>query len=146
LKTQIAEIFGIDKLEKQNPQKAQDALDSWDRIINDDNAETQKRVFLHALGAHRLNETIQHDLIEKLELIIQLTKDNKPIPKSLYEFYYNTPETPKPAINEVMKKEYWNFDKQKESVKTYGGTDVIKADSFRWSQKDSYGSNQDNLI
>jgi hypothetical protein len=147
VKTEIAELFGIDKLEKQNPAKAQDALDAWDKIMNENDAETQKRVFLHALGAHRLNESTQLDLIDKLETIVELAKNDKPIPKSLHEFYYGTPETVEVINEKVKAADYkWSKDVGKSNSNVAFMTEkqeVIKKDYFTWGQSGSYGSTQD---
>jgi hypothetical protein len=148
LKHELAELFGIEKLENENPKRAQAALDSWDKIINDDDTEIQKRVFLNALGVHKLNESTQLDMIEKLEIIVECARKDKPIPKSLFEFYYDIPE-PAAVINEKVKAD--NFKWKKDVSKSQSNiafmaekVEPIKKDLFHWGQSSSYGSTQDN--
>jgi hypothetical protein len=148
VKHELVKLFGIEKLENENPKRAQAALDSWEMILNDDNAEIQKRVFLNALGVHRLNESTQLDMIEKLEIVVDLASKDKPIPKSLFEFYYSTPE-PAAVLNETIKTADFKWSKDVSKSQSNVAfmsekTEKISKDLFHWGSTDSYGSTQDN--
>jgi hypothetical protein len=149
MKDNIAELFNITALENENPKRAQAAIKSWDMIMENDNAEIQKRVFLNALGVHKLDEKIQIDMIDKLELVVECALKEKPIPKSLHEFYYGATE-PAPVLNETVKAD--NFKWSKDIGKSQSNVafmsekvEPIKKDLFHWGQSSSYGSQQDNL-
>ena len=58
LRQEIMSLFGIDRLQISDPDKAGQAITAWDKILNDDNAENNKRVFMAALSVQKLNENL----------------------------------------------------------------------------------------
>ncbi len=140
MKQQLIELFGIDKLSKSTQKKAIDAYDKLLLETGHPDDSLQMRVFIAALGGHKLDEDIQTDLIEKSCMIVEMERHNMPIPASMFKWDSNA-ETPR-ALNEQIRKDCYRWGKN-ESVRTDGGTEKIKASDYRWSQDDSIGSVQE---
>jgi hypothetical protein len=140
LKTKLIELFGIDKQSKTSADKAIAAFDKLLTETGDPNESLQMRVFVHALGGHKLNEETQTELIERSCMIVEMVRHDMPIPASLFKWNSDS-ETPR-MVNEEIKKDCYRWGKN-ESVKTNTGTDKIKVSDYRWSQDDSLGSVQE---
>ena len=142
LKQQLIELFGIHKLSKQSKTSADKAIVAFDKLLtetSDPYESLQMRVFIAALGGHKLNEEIQTELIEKACLIVELERHDMPIPASMFKWNSDT-ETPR-ALNEQINKDVYRWGKN-ESVQTDGGIEKIKASDYQWEQQNAYGTTQ----
>jgi hypothetical protein len=142
LKKELKELFGIDKQSKTSADKAITAFDKLLTETGDPNESLQMRVFIHALGGHKLNEEIQTELIERSCMIVEMVRHDTPIPASLFKWDSNS-ETPR-ALNEQISKDTYRWGR-KESVRTNTDADKIKVSDYRWSQDDSLGSVQEGV-
>jgi len=143
LKQQLIELFGIDKLSKATQIKAVNAYDKLLTETGHPDDSLQMRVFIAALGGHKLNEEIQRDLIEKSCMIVEMDRHEMPIPASMFK-WDSTAETPR-ALNEQIRKDCYRWGR-KETVKIDSdNSDKIKASDYRWSQDDSIGSVQEGV-
>ena len=145
LKQQLIELFGIDKLSKQSKTSADKAITAYDKLLtetSDPYDSLQMRVFIAALGGHKLNEEIQTELIEKARLIVEMERHDMPIPAAMFKWNSDT-ETPQ-ALTEQISKEVYRWGNI-ESVQTDGHADKIKVSDYRWSQDDSIGSLQEGV-
>ena len=138
LKQALIELFGIDKLSKATQTKAINAYDKLLTETGNPYDSIQMRVFIAALGGHKLNEDVQTDLIEKSCMIVELERHDMPIPASMFK-WDSTAETPR-ALNEQIRKDCYRWGKN-ESVRTAGGTDKIKVSDYQWEQN-AYGTTQ----
>ena len=138
MKQSLIELMGIDKLSKSIQEKATTAFDKMLLEQGHPDDSLKMLVFIHALGGHKLNEKIQRDLIDKACIIVEYERHNTPIPIDLFK-WDSTAERPR-AINEEIRKDCYRWGK-KESVRTDGGTEKIKASNYRWEQN-AYGTTQ----
>lgn len=84
------------------------------------------------LGADKLPKDIQTDLREKIDLIVNMIRENKPVSKDIFK-WNSISESAKP-VHEV-KKDQWKWQSglaANESVNVDSSTKKICKDQFRW--------------
>ena len=97
------------------------------------------------LGADKLSEDIQKQLIERLCISIVAIRENLAVPKDVVmkikDFKWNNYAISPKSINEVEKSDFrWQKD---ETVRLDGKQDKIKKSEYKWGQSGSYGSIQE---
>jgi len=93
---------------------------------------THMNMLIENLGADKLPNDIQTDLREKIDLIVNTVRENKPVSKNIFK-WNSIAESAKP-VHEV-KKDQWKWQSgltANESVNVDSSSKKIRKDQFRW--------------
>ena len=131
MRKQILELFNINKLNKPTQEKAVAAFDKLLLETGHPDQSLYMRVFIHALGGHRLDEAVQVDLRDKISGIVELERHGVTIPASMFK--WDSSAAQPLMVNEDMKVANYRWGKS-ETVKTIGTEDKIKKSSYKWRE------------